>query len=318
MMLPDLPLFPERASTLGAGVDHLYFFLIAVAGFFATLIFVLVFVFAVKYRRRSPSDRARPIPGSLPLELAWSIIPLGLEMVMFFWGASLYFQHARAPAAAEDIYVVGKQWMWKLQHTDGRREINELHVPVGRPFRLILASEDVIHSFYVPAFRIKQDAVPGRYTSEWFQATRPGKYHLFCAEYCGTNHSLMTGWVYVMEPAAYENWLSGGASGESMAVTGGKLFQSLGCISCHHPDGSGRGPSMVGLFGKKVLLEGGRSVVADEAYIRQCILNPNSQRVAGYEPIMPTFQGQISEEGLLQIITYIKSLKQVERSAAAQ
>jgi cytochrome c oxidase subunit 2 len=239
-------------------------------------------------------------------------------MVMFFWGASLYFQHARPPAGSQDIYVVGKQWMWKLQHPEGRREINELHVPVGRSFRLILASEDVIHSFYVPAFRIKQDAVPGRYTTEWFEATTPGKYHMFCSQYCGTNHALMNGWVYVMEPVAYQRWLSGATGEESMPAAGEKLFQSLGCASCHHPDGGGRGPSMLGLFGKKVLLEGGRSVAADESYIRQCVLNPGSQRVAGYQPIMPTFQGQISEEGLLQIVAYIKSLKQVERSAAAQ
>jgi cytochrome c oxidase subunit II len=312
------PLFPERASTIGVGVDHLYFFLLAVAGFFAILIFSLVFVFAIKYRQRSPSDRAQPIAGSLPLELIWTVIPLGLSMVMFVWGADLYFQHARAPRGATDIYVVGKQWMWKLQHPEGRREINELHVPVGRPVRLILASEDVIHSFYVPAFRIKQDAVPGRYTSEWFEATKPGKYHLFCAQYCGTNHSRMAGWVYVMEPVEYERWLSGGTGSETMAMAGGKLFENLGCANCHHADGSGRGPSLVGVFGKKALLTGGQAAVADEAYIRESILNPGAKVVAGYQPIMPTFQGQVSEEGLLQIIAYIKSLERSAPSGTVQ
>lgn len=313
-MISDLPLFPERASTIGAGVDHLYFFLLGVSLFFSTLIFVLVFYFAIKYRRRTQNDRAQQIAGSLPLELAWTIIPFGLEMIMFFWAAGLFFRHARAPDGAADIYVVGKQWMWKLQHPEGQREINELHVPVGQPFRLIMTSEDVIHSFYIPAFRIKQDVVPGRYTSEWFQATKPGDYHLFCSQYCGTNHSRMIGWIHAMAPRDYENWLSGGATGESTAQTGEKLFQRLGCASCHRADGSGRGPSFQGLFGKTVLMEGGQKVVADEGQLRRCILNPSANRVAGYPPIMPTFQGLINEEGLLQIISYIKSLAKGERT----
>jgi cytochrome c oxidase subunit 2 len=318
MMLPNLPLFPERASTIGAGVDHLYFFLLAVAGFFATLIFTLVTFFAIKYRRRPAWNKAQPIDGSLPLELLWTAIPLALSMVMFFWGAGLYFEHARAPRGAAEIYVVGKQWMWKLQHPEGRREINELHVPAGRPFKLILASEDVIHSFYVPAFRLKQDAVPGRYTSLWFEANKTGKYHLFCAQYCGTNHALMAGWVFVMEPVEYERWLSGGTGSETMAMAGEKLFENLGCANCHHPDGSGRGPSQVGLFGSKVVLAGAPPVIADEAYIRESILNPAAKVVAGYQPIMPTFQGQISEEGLLQIIAYIKSLGRGGKSGTGQ
>jgi len=264
-MLSGLPLFPERASTIGASVDQLYFFLLAVAGIFATLIFAAVFYFAIRYRRRPANLRPEQIPGSLVLELTWSLIPLGLMMVMFFWGASLYFRQARPPAGAAEIYVVGKQWMWKLQHPEGPREINELHVPVGRPIRLIMASEDVIHSFYIPAFRIKQDVVPGRYTSEWFQATKPGQYRLFCSQYCGANHSKMTGWVYVMQPADYENWLSGGATGESMPAAGERLFQRLGCSTCHRPDGAGRGPSLEGVFGKPAVLQGGAKAVADEA-----------------------------------------------------
>jgi cytochrome c oxidase subunit 2 len=308
-MLSDLPFFPERASTFGAGVDHLFFFLLAVTGFFAILVFVLVVYFAIRYRRRSAADRPTQIEGSLPLEILWSVIPLCLMMVMFFWGANLFFRQARAPREATDIYVVGKQWMWKLQHADGHREINELHIPAGRPIRLVMTSEDVIHSFYIPAFRLKQDLVPGRYTSEWFQATKPGRYRLFCAQYCGTNHSRMTGWVYVMEPPDYEKWLGGGATTESMPAAGEKLFQQFGCASCHESQATGRGPSLGGVFGKPVRLQGGATVVADEAYLRESILNPGAKIVSGYANIMPTFQGQIDEEGLLKIVAYIKSLE---------
>ncbi len=308
-MVSSLPLFPERASTIGAEVDHLYFFLVAVTAVFAALIFASVFYLAIRYRRRPANVRAEQIPGSLTLELTWSLVPLGLMMVMFFWGADLYFRLARPPDGAAEIYVVAKQWMWKLQHPEGPREVNELHVPIGRPIRLIMASEDVIHSFYVPAFRIKQDVVPGRYTSEWFQATKAGRYRLFCSQYCGANHAQMTGWVHVMQPADYENWLSGGAPGESMPAAGERLFQRLGCGSCHRPDGTGRGPSLEGVLGKPVLLQGGAKVLADEAYIRESVLHPDAKIVAGYQAVMPTFQGQITEEGLLQIIAYIKSLK---------
>ncbi len=304
-----LPLVPQRASTIARGVDYLFYFLTGVSGFFAALIFVLIFIFAIKYRRRPSNQRATQIEGSLPLEILWTAIPFAFMMVFFFWAASLYFEHARPPAGAMDIYVVGKQWMWKLQHPEGRREIDELHVPVGRPIRLVMTSEDVIHSFYIPAFRIKQDVLPGRYTTEWFQATKPGKYHLFCAQYCGTNHAEMGGWVYAMEPTDYENWLSGGTTAESMPAAGDKLFQQYGCSTCHRPDQTGRCPSLEGLFGQPVRLQGGATVIADEAYIRESILNPGAKIVLGYQNIMPTFQGQISEEGLLQIIAYVKSLK---------
>jgi cytochrome c oxidase subunit 2 len=229
-------------------------------------------------------------------------------MVMFTWGASIYFNESRPPDNALDIYVVGKQWMWKLEHLGGQREINELHIPVGRAVRLTMTSEDAIHSFFVPAFRTKQDAVPGRYTTTWFTPTKAGKYHLFCAEYCGTNHSRMGGWVYVMAPRDYEAWLSGGTSGGSLAENGQKLFDELACGNCHKPDGSGRCPSLTGLFGKTVQLAGGGTVQADEGYIRESILQPQAKIVAGYGPIMPTFQGLVTEEGVTQLIEYIKSL----------
>jgi cytochrome c oxidase subunit 2 len=310
-MWTDFPLFPQKASTIAAGVDNLYLFLVAVATFFSVLIFVTIFWFALRYRRKHAGQTAVPIHGSTALEIVWSVIPLGIVMVMFGWGASLYFRNYRAPEGALEIYVVGKQWMWKLQHPEGPREINELHVPVGRPVRLIMTSQDVIHSFYIPAFRIKNDVLPGRYSTAWFEATRTGEYHLFCAEYCGTQHSGMVGRVIVMEPAEYEQWLSGGPVGESLSTAGERLFRRLGCTNCHSPEAKGRtrGPLLAGLFGKPVPLQDGKIVNADEAYLRESILNPRAKVVAGYVPEMPTFQGQVTEENLLELIAYIKSLR---------
>jgi len=315
-MWSNLPLFPEKASTIAGRVDLLYFFLVSVAGFFSVLIFTLVLIFAIRYRRRVGNRTATQIHGSTALEIVWTVIPLVLTMVMFGWGAVLYVRNARAPAGSLEVYVVAKQWMWKLQHPEGNREINELHVPSGVPIRLVMTSEDVIHSFYVPAFRIKQDVLPNRYTTMWFQPTRPGKYHLFCAEFCGTEHSAMGGWVHVMEPGEYEKWLSGAAGGESMASGGAALFERLACDSCHKPEGGGRGPSLVGLLEKQVQLADGRTVVADESYIRESILNPRAKIVAGYQALMPTFQGQVSEEQVLQLLAYIKSFKKTERVTA--
>ena len=303
-----LPLFPEQASTIAPEVDHLLYYLLAVSVFFTLLIFGAIFYFAIRYRRRSDQELPHAIHGGLMLEIVWSVIPFGLTMVMFTWGASIFFTESRPPADALQIYAVGKQWMWKLQHMEGQREINELHIPMGRPVRLTMTSEDVIHSFFVPAFRTKEDVVPGRYSTTWFQPTKPGKYHLFCAEYCGTRHSGMIGWVYVMEPRDYENWLSGGAPSASLAEEGGKLFESLACSNCHKPDGSGRCPTLGGLFGKNVQLTSGATVKADEAYIRESILQPAAKIVAGYQPLMPTFQGLVTEEGVLQLVEYIKSL----------
>jgi len=303
-------LFPEQASTIAARTDALLFFLLGITAFFVCLIAGLILYFMVRYRRRSSDEVGAPTHLSLGLEVLWSGIPFVLAMVVFFWGASIFASLNRAPDDALQVYVVGKQWMWKIQHVEGRREINELHVPTGRPVRVVMTSEDVIHSFFVPAFRVKQDAVPGRYTMTWFQATRPGTYHLFCAEYCGTLHSGMIGSVVVMEPAAYEAWLAGGGtSGVSVAAAGETVFQAQGCPTCHAPDGSGRGPSLVGVFGSTVELRDGRRVVADEGYLRESVVNPQAKIVAGYEPIMPTYQGLVDEEALMQLIAYIKSLQ---------
>jgi cytochrome c oxidase subunit 2 len=303
-----LPLFPEQASTFAPDVDHLLFFLLAVTAFFTLLIFGAIFYFAIRYRRRSDKELPHVQHGGMALEILWTVIPFGLTMVMFTWGADIFFRESRPPENALQIYVVAKQWMWKLQHMEGKREINELHIPLGRAVRLTMTSEDVIHSFFVPAFRTKQDVVPGKYSTTWFQPTKVGKYHLFCAEYCGTRHSGMIGWVYVMEPRDYANWMRGGESTGSLAEDGAKLFQDLACVNCHKADNSGRCPSLVGVYGSTVKLTNGATVKADEAYIRESILQPNAKIVSGYAPVMPTFQGLVTEEGVLQLVEYIKSL----------
>jgi len=306
-MFENFPLFPDAASTAANQVDAHYYYLVGISTFFSLLIACLVIYFAIKYRRRSKDERPKKIAGSLALELTWSLIPLMLALSIFAWGSSIYFSLRRPPPASLDVYVVGKQWMWKFQHPSGKREINELHVPVGRSVRLTMASEDVIHSFFVPAFRMKYDVVPGRLRTMWFEATKPGKYRLFCAEYCGTKHAGMGGYVIAMEPDEYQDWLSGGERGISPAAAGEKLFLGLGCNTCHRADPTGRGPTLANLFGKQVQLQTGETVLADETYLREAITNPQGKLVAGYQAIMPTYQGLISEEALLQIIAYIKS-----------
>jgi cytochrome c oxidase subunit 2 len=320
-MLQDLPLFPEQASTFAPQVDALYFFAVGVSVVFGGLIFFLVIYFAVKYRRRNPDDPPPPqFRTDRRLELVWTVVPLAITMIIFYWGASLYFTMMRPPRDALEILVVGRQWMWKFQHPDGQREINELHVPLGRPVKLTLASEDVIHSFFVPAFRVKMDAVPGQYTSVWFEPTRTGRFHLFCAEYCGTQHSGMIGRVTVLEPQAYQAWLDGarpGAAPEtpegSPVAEGQKLFQNLGCASCHHLERQDIGPVLTNLFGSQVRLQSGRTVTADENYLRESILRPEAKVVAGFTTQMPSYQGRVNEEQLLQLIAYIKSLGQTEK-----
>jgi cytochrome c oxidase subunit 2 len=308
-MRSGTPLFPDSASTIAPRVDALYFFLVATTVFFSLLIAGLIVYYAVKYRRRHPDDVGERIHGNLTLEAIWLGIPFLISMVIFFWGASVYFAIASPPAETLNIYVVGKQWMWKFQHLDGQREINELHVPVGRNVKLIATSEDVIHDLFVPAFRVKTDVLPGRYSTIWFNATKPGRYHLFCAEYCGTRHSGMIGEVIVMEVDDYQAWLSGGAAEGSLASAGERLFADFACNTCHRPDAAGRGPVLDGLFGLTVTTASGETVVVDEAYIRESILNPSARIAAGYQPIMPTFQGQVTEEQLLELIEYIKSLQ---------
>jgi len=292
-------------------VDAIYIFLLVVCGMVALLVFTCLLYFAARYRSRAGVE-AEQIEGSTPLELTWSIIPLCVFMVFFFWGAIVYFKQRTPPRDATEVYVVAKQWMWKLEHAEGQREINELHVPVGRDVKLIMTSQDVIHSFFVPVFRMKQDVLPGRYTVAWFRATKPGTYHLFCAEYCGTQHSGMIGSIIVMEPAQYEAWMSGGPAGP-LSATGEKIFAELGCSTCHRTDTQGRGPNLQGVFGKPVLLEDGRTVTADENYVRESILDPGAKIVKGFKPVMPTFQGLVSEEQLNALVAYVKSLSSVKQ-----
>ena len=316
MQAKSFQLFPEAASTIAGQVDGLYAFLILVSAFFSLLIAFLVVYFAYKYRAR-PGVPFNPEPhddhsiGGMILEIVWSVIPLGLSMIMFVWGVSIYFTESRPPSDAMEIYVTGKQWMWKIQHMEGAREINELHIPVGRNVKLTMTSEDVIHDFYIPAFRTKADVLPGKYTTEWFQATKVGAYHIFCAEYCGTKHSGMIGTVYVMSQADYNVWLGAGSGEGSMAEQGQSLFNQLGCGNCHASvvnNQNGRCPNLVGLFGSRVELKGGSSVKADEAYIRESVLYPQSKIVAGFDDYMPTFKGLITEDGMLKLIEYVKSL----------
>src|ERR1700690_532271 len=316
-MYDTFPLWPARASTTAGSVDTLFIFLVILSTMVSVAIFAAIVLFAVRYRRRR-GVAAEQIEGSTALEITWSIIPLGIFMVIFAWGAVIYFHERTPPRGASEVYVVAKQWMWKLQHQEGQREINELHVPVGRDIKLIMTSQDVIHSFYVPAFRIKQDVLPGRYTTAWFRATKPGVYHLFCAQYCGTMHSGMIGQVVVMEPAQYQAWLSGGGTTGSLAASGESLFQQLGCPTCHRSDTQGRGPNLVGIFGKPVQLEDGRTVTADENYIRESIMSPSAKVVSGFKPIMPVFQGLVNEEELNELVAYVKSLSPAPSGAAGR
>jgi len=316
-----LPIFPESASNFSPHVDALYAYLVTVSAFFSILIAVAIVTFAFKYRRKSESEVPIPLndhgAGSMLLEITWSVIPLLLSLVMFGWGALIFFDESKPPADAMDIWVVGKQWMWKVQHLEGAREINELHVPVNRNIRLTLTSEDVIHDFFVPAFRTKTDVVPGRYTTEWFRPTKVGAYHLFCAEYCGTKHSGMVGTVYVMNANDYDAWLNSGGSAGSMSEKGEQLFEQLGCVNCHTNDATGRAPKLAGLYGTRVESKGGASVVADASYIRESIVHPLTQVVNGYDGIMPTFQGLVTEDQIQQLIEYMKSIGPKSAGAAA-
>ena len=306
-MRSDFPLFPDQASTVAQYVDGVYLGLVALTGVVSLLVWAAIFYFAIKYRRRPDNELAQEIEPPNALEYAWTVIPTIIFIGIFVAGAWVYFRIHRVPDNAIDVYVTGRQWMWKFQHPTGQREINTLHVPVGRPVRLTMASEDVIHSLWFPSFRVKMDVLPNRYRAMWFQATKTGDFHIFCAEYCGTWHSKMIGTVTVMEPTEYQRWLAGGSEG-SLASQGEKLFQKYACNTCHTSDATARGPVLAGLFGTTVRLANNQSVVADENYIRESILNPQAKIAAGFQPIMPTFQGQVSEEDLIKLLAYVRSL----------
>jgi cytochrome c oxidase subunit 2 len=305
----NFPLFPPAASQVARQTDFMFWALTALCGFVLLVLFIPMAYFLLKYRRGKAVNRRPVHVPELKLELAWSIIPLLLMTAFFVWGAEHYFTIERMPPNAMEINVVGKQWMWKVQHPEGHREINELHVPVGRVVKLMMTSQDVIHSFFLPAFRIKQDVVPGRYTAEWLKASKPGRYRLYCSEFCGTSHSDMNGWITVLDPAQYEQWLSQGQTGRpTLAQAGENLYRELGCSGCHSGSSVVRAPPLEGVFGKPVPLQDGTVTVADEAYIHDSIIFPNKQISAGYKPEMPSFQGRVSEEQILELVAYIKSI----------
>ncbi len=314
----NFPLFPDQAAETAWQVDSVAFYEFAVAAFFTALIFLFIVTFAIRYRRGARVSRANPPLYSKVMEVLWIGVPSLLEVAMFIWATVLFYREYEPPPDAMEVYVVAKQWMWYAQHSEGRAEINELHVPLGQAVKLTMTSQDVIHSFYIPAFRVKQDVLPGRYTTMWFRPTKPGRYHLFCAEYCGTNHSGMVGWVEVMEPSDFQQWLTRAGAGPSMADQGEKLFVQYHCAGCHRGSQVVNAPRLEGVYGRPVPVQRGNDVtftLADERYIRDSILEPRKEVVAGYQPLMPSFRDRISEQDLLRIIAYIKSIgvKEVAR-----
>lgn len=301
-------LFPDEASTIAPYMDALYFFLLLMSLAGVSLVLALVFVFSLRYRREK-NPVATQVEGSTLLEATWTIIPLAIFLIVFVWGGLLYFRIYNPPTNAMNIYVIGKQWMWKAEHPGGQHEINALHVPTGRPIQLTMISQDVFHSFSIPDFRVKREVIPGRYSTVWFQATKPGIYHLFCTQYCGTLHSGMIGEITVLTPDDYKKWLQQSTSGMSLAQNGERLFASLGCNSCHSGNAAARGPNLAGVYGSRLTLANGSQVMVNDAYLRDSILNPSQHVTAGYAPIMPTYQGQVSEDGLIDLVEYIKNLQ---------
>ncbi|MES2391740.1 MAG: cytochrome c oxidase subunit II [Acidobacteriota bacterium] len=301
-------LFPAEASTISPWVDELYFFLLLMTVVGLALVGVLLLVFSLRYRREK-NPVATQIEGSTLLEATWTIIPLAIFLLTFVWGALLYFRIYDPPVNAMNIYIVGKQWMWKAEHPGGQHEINALHVPTGRNVQLTMISQDVFHSFSIPDFRVKREVIPGRYTTVWFNATTPGTYHLFCTQYCGTGHSAMIGEVTALSPEDYQKWLAESTSGMSLAQNGERLFSSMGCNSCHSGTAAARGPNLAGVYGSKLTLTNGTQVTVDDAYLRDAILNPGEHLTAGFAPIMPTYQGQISEDGLIDLVEFIKTMQ---------
>jgi len=301
-------LFPAEASTIAPYTDALYFFLVSISLIGLIFVTVLILYFSLRYRR-DKNPVATQIEGSTILEATWTIIPLALFLVVFVWGGLLYFRIYDPPPNAMNIYIVGKQWMWKAEHPGGQHEINALHVPIGQPVQLTMISQDVFHSFSIPDFRVKREVIPGRYSTVWFTATDPGTYHIFCTQYCGTLHSGMIGEVTAMTPADYKKWLDQSNSGMSLAQNGERLFASMGCNACHSGNAAARGPNLAGVYGSKLTLTDGSQVLVNDAYLRDAILNPSQHVTAGFAPIMPTYQGQISEDGLIDLVEYIKQLQ---------
>ncbi len=308
------PFFPDQASTLAPGIDNIYFMWTALSVVVSLIIAVLIVIFAIRYRTGSAADRRSATREEQErilkrVEFAWQAVPMAIFVAMFFWSTEIYYRSVSVPANAIPVYVVGKQWMWHLEHAGGQREIDELHVPLGQPVELIMTSQDVLHSFSIPGFRVKQDVLPGRYTTIWFEATRAGDFHLFCTQFCGADHSRMVGRVVVLPPADFEKWLAARAGGGTMAAQGQVRFREFGCSGCHGPNAAVRAPRLEGLFGRPVRLQDGQTAVADERFIRDAVFTPNRSVPAGYDATMPSYRGQMNEEQLLEIIAYVKSMR---------
>jgi cytochrome c oxidase subunit 2 len=308
-MIERLPLFPESASSVSGEVNAFFISMLILCTAVALGIACFLIYCAIRYHRHAENELGSQKRYNIPIEVAWTVVPFVLFLGMFGWGAKMYFDIERPPNNAIGMYVVAKQWMWKIQHPEGQREINELHIPAGQAVKLTMTSEDVIHSFFVPAFRTKQDVLPGRYTTIWFAATKPGRYHLFCSQYCGTNHSGMVGWIYVMNQTDYQRWLTQGAAEGSLASTGEKYFHQFGCANCHHFGNQGRCPDLRDLYMRPVQLTNGQTILADDSYIREKLHDPNAQIPLGFAPnVMPNFTDVVSEEQVVALISYIKAL----------
>ena len=318
--LATLQILPESASTAAPKVDAIFWGLMAISTVMTVGLFAVITFFLIRYREKSDVDRTLSRLSPTYLEVTWTGIPILIFIGLFVWGAVVFAEASKPPPDALPIYVVGLQWYWDVRHENGRHEIGDLHVPVGQPVQLIMTSADVIHTYYVPAFRIQRDTIPGKYDVQWFTATKPGKYRIFCNQYCGTKHGEMGGFVYAMEPAEYEDWLDtqSGTGQETVVQTGARLFRQSGCSGCHGANSSVHAPSLSGIYGHPVPLEGGEFVTADDQYLHDSILNPSSQIVAGYKPIMPSYKAQLSEQDVISLVAYIKSLSQPLTPAAVQ
>jgi cytochrome c oxidase subunit 2 len=304
---------PEVASTQAVVTDRIYFGLLVLSGVIIVLVAALLLIFSIRYRRGSKAERgAMPKVMSREFEIGWTSATLFLALFIFWWVSSSQLSALAAPKNALEIHVVAKQWMWKTQHANGAREINELHVPIDKPVRLVMTSEDVIHSFFVPAFRMKKDVLPGRYTETWFQPNKLGVFHLFCAEYCGSEHSRMTGRIVVISKDEYSSWLTAQPQGDSLAKQGEAVFRARGCSGCHAEASKVHAPSLNGLYGRPVQLADGRTVTADEAYLRDSMLKPRQDVAVGYEPIMPSYAGILTDGEIISLTAYIRSLSDKE------
>jgi len=303
-----IPFWPDTAAVNAIAVNNIYIAELAVSGLITLTVVVMLLWFSIRYRRGSTASRANRVQETWHFEIAWTTATLGAFLILFVYGAQMYIWLFTPPPADEEVYVVGKRWMWKVEHPGGQREIDALHVPIDKTIRVVLASEDVIHSFFVPAFRIKHDVVPGTLETIWFKPNKTGTFRLACTQFCGLQHATMAGEVVVMSGPDYARWLGEQGVHESLAEQGSELFRAHGCSGCHSENSTVHAPLLDGLYGTFVHLQDGSVRFADDAYIRDCIVNPRSFTVAGYPPVMPNYSGQLGEDDLLKLIAYIKSI----------